>query len=215
MCCSARYLPAVLLTLLSLAASLCAQTTTKQAAKVPRGSVSGRVTIKEKGAPGVVIGLRKGGDVVNPGEPFLKVTTDHDGFYRVGNLPPGSYSVTPSAPAFVMADTKDTRNKSVLVGEDENVEGINFALVRGGVITGRVTDAEGRPVVEQQVNVYSTDMFEKQFPERPIFAVNSVQTDDRGIYRVFGLGAGRYKVAAGRTEDAFNPTLSQERVVYS
>ena len=214
MCFSARYLPTVLLTLMILAASLCAQSTTKQAAKVPRGSVSGRVTIKEKGAPGVVIGLRKGGDVINPGEPYLKVTTDHDGFYRVGNLPPGSYSVTPSAPAFVMAETKDLRNKSVLVGEDENVEDINFALVRGGVITGRVTDAEGRPVVEQQVNVYSTEMFEPRFSKQPIFAVKSVQTDDRGIYRIFGLGAGRYKVAAGRTEDTFNPTLSQDRVVY-
>ena len=214
MCFSAHYLPAVLLSLLSLAASLSAQSTTKQAAKVSRGSVSGRVTIKDKGAPGVAVGLRKSGEAINPGEPFLRATTDHDGFYRFGNLAPGNYSVTPSAPAFVMADTKDTRGKSVLVGEDENVEGINFALVRGGVISGRVTDAEGRPVVEQQVNIYSTDMFEKQFPERPIFAVKSVQTDDRGIYRVFGLGAGRYKVAAGRTEEAFNPILSQDRVTY-
>jgi len=214
MCFSARHLPAILLTILSLTASLCAQSTTKQAAKVSRGSVSGRVTIKEKGAPGVAVGLRRSGDAINPGEPYLRATTDHDGFYRFGNLAPGSYSVTPSAPAFVMADSKDTRGKSVLVGEDENVEGINFALVRGGVITGRVTDAEGRPVVEQQVNIYSTDMFEKQFPERPIFAVKSVQTDDRGVYRVFGLGAGRYKVAAGRTEEAFNPTLSQDRVTY-
>ena len=214
MCFSARYLPAVLLTLLSLAASLCAQTTTKQAAKVPRGSVSGRVTIKEKGAPGVVIGVRKGGEVINPGEPYLKVTTDHDGFYRIGNLSPGSYSVIPSAPAFVMAETKDTRNKSVLVGEDENVEGINFSLVRGGVITGRVTDAEGRPAIEQQVNVYSTEMFEPRFSQQPKFPVKSVQTDDRGIYRIFGLGVGRYKVAAGRAENTFNPIQSQERVSY-
>jgi protocatechuate 3,4-dioxygenase beta subunit len=200
--------------LLSLAASLCAQSTTKQAAKVSRGSVSGRVTIKDKGAPGVAVGLRRSSDAINPGEPYSRAITDHDGFYRFGNLALGSYSVTPSAPAFVMANTQDTRGKSVLVGEDENVEGINFALVRGGVISGRVTDAEGRPVVEQQVNIYSTDIFEQQVQGRPIFAAKSVQTDDRGVYRVFGLGAGRYKVAAGRTEEAFNPTLSQDRVIY-
>jgi hypothetical protein len=64
----ARYLAAVLLTILSLAASLCAQSTTKQAAKAPRGSVSGRVTIKENGAAGVAIGLRKG-DIMVWGEP--------------------------------------------------------------------------------------------------------------------------------------------------
>jgi hypothetical protein len=73
MCFSARYLAAVLLTILSLAASLCAQSTTKQsttkqAAKAPRGSVSGRVTVKENGAAGVAIGLRKG-DIMVWGEP--------------------------------------------------------------------------------------------------------------------------------------------------
>src|ERR1051325_5401030 len=102
MCFSARYVPAVLLTILSLAASLCAQSTTKQASKVPRGSVSGRVTIKGNGAAGVAVGLRKG-DFTMPGEQFLKATTDQDGFYRFGNLAPGNYSITPSAPAFVMA----------------------------------------------------------------------------------------------------------------
>jgi protocatechuate 3,4-dioxygenase beta subunit len=214
MCFSPRYLPAVLLTLLSLAASLCAQSTTKQAARVPRGLVSGRVTIKDKGAPGVAVGLHKGGDAINPGEPYSRTITDHDGFYRFANLAPGSYSITPSAPAFVMANTREARAKSVLVGEDENVEGINFALVRGGVITGRVTDAEGRPVVEQQVNIYSTELLEQKSPDRPIFTTKSAQTDDRGIYRIFGLSAGRYKVSAGRTEDLFNPTLSQDSHIY-
>jgi SdrD B-like domain len=212
MCSSLRCLPAVLLTLLSLSASLCAQSTTKQAAKVPRGSVSGRVTIKEKGVPGVAIGLRKG-DVFNPSEPFSRVTTDQDGFYRIGNLAPGSYTVMPSAPAFVMVDTKDSGSKGVLVSEDENVEGINFALVRGGVITGRVTDADGHPVIAQEVNVYLSDAFEKKSPERPVFSVKSDQTDDRGIYRIFGLGAGRYKVATGRTDDAFN-SYGMERATY-
>src|SRR5215216_1750251 len=209
---SVRYVPAILLTLLSLAASLCAQSTTKQAAKVPRGSISGRVTIKEKGAPGVVIGLRKG-EVTTAGEPFLRATTDQDGSYRIGNLAPGSYFLTPSAPAFVMVQTRDSMGKNVLVGEYENVDDINFALVRGGVITGRVTDADGRPVIEQQVNVYSIDALDKRFPQQPVFAVKWATTDDRGVYRIFGLAAGRYKVAAGRTDDAFTFNAS-ERATY-
>ena len=212
MCSSARYLPAVLLTVLSLAASLCAQSTTKPAAKVPRGSVSGRVTIKENGVAGVAVGLRKNTDVIVSREPFVRATTDQDGFYRFANLAPGNYSIMPSAPAFVMA-TKDAQSKTVLIGEDENVEGINFALVRGGVITGRVTDVDGRPAIAQSVNVYSVEVLEKQTQEQPIFSDQSAETDDRGIYRIFGLKPGRYKVAAGRTDDAynFNPT---ERVTY-
>ena len=206
---STPYLAAVLLTILSLSASLCAQSTTKETAKVSRGSISGRVTIKDKGVPGVAIGLRKG-DMFMPSDPFQRTTTDQDGFYRISNLAPGSYSIIAAVPAFVMSDSKENRMKNVLVGEDENVEGINFALVRGGVITGRVTDADGRPVIEQQVNVYPAEMYDQR-QQRSIYAVGSVQTDDRGIYRVFSLNAGRYKVAVGRSDDEMSVTYSAGR----
>src|ERR1051325_5106027 len=124
---SAPYLAAVLLTILSLAASLFGQSTTKETAKVPRGSISGRVMIKDKGVPGVAIGWRKG-DVYTPFEPYQKATTDQDGFYRISNLAPGIYSLMAAAPAFVMSDTG--RQKGVLGGEDGNVANNNFALLR-------------------------------------------------------------------------------------
>ena len=97
---------------------------------------------------------------MNPFEQGPRATTDQDGFYRIANVPPGNYEVSPAAPAFVPADIKQPRGKTVLVGEDENVENINFALVRGGVITGRVTDADGRPVIQQQVNIFRAEAFE-------------------------------------------------------
>ena len=205
---STRYLPAVLLTILSLPTSLWAQTVSKQAAKAPRGSISGKVTIKEKSAPGVVVSLRKS-DMTNPFELAQKGTTDQDGVYRIQNVPPGSYEVTPSAPAFVPADVKDPKSKTVLVGEDENVDNINFALVRGGVITGKVTDADGRPVIQQQVNIFRVEVFEQQQQQgqqqmRQAFPSGGGQTDDRGIYRVFGLLPGRYKVGVGRSDEVFN-----------
>jgi hypothetical protein len=206
---STPYLAAVLLTILSLSASLYAQSTTKETAKASRGSISGRVTIKDRGVPGVAIGLRKG-DMFTPSEPFQRTSTDQDGFYRISNLAPGSYSITAGAPAFVMSDAKENRFKTVLVGDDENVESVNFALVRGGVITGRITDADGRPVIEEQVNVYPAEMYAQRV-QRSIYAVGSVQTDDRGIYRVFSLSAGRYKVAVGRSDDELSVTYNQGR----
>src|SRR6185436_13725764 len=98
---SAPYLAAVLLTILSLSASLFGQSTTKETAKVPRGSISGRVTIKDRGVPGIAIGWRKG-DMFMPSEPFQRTTTDQDGFYRISNIAPGSYSITAAVPAYVM-----------------------------------------------------------------------------------------------------------------
>jgi len=218
---SARYLFAVLLTILSLPTSLWAQS----APKTPRGSISGRVTIKEKGVPGVVVALRK----VEPGlanERALipRVTTDQDGFYRLSNVAPGTYEVSPSAPAFVPVNARDARDaidrrgKSVVVGEDENVENINFALARGGVITGKVTDADGRPVIQQQVFIFLAADFEQRRGEQlspQLFAVGGAPTDDRGIYRVFGLMPGRYKVAAGRGETTYSGGVSSGRSSYT
>jgi protocatechuate 3,4-dioxygenase beta subunit len=206
---STPYLAAVLLTILSLSASLCAQSTTKETAKVPRGSISGRVTIKDRGVPGVAIGVRTGGAYPSF-EPFQKATTDQDGFYRIWNVAPGSYMITVAMPAFVAPEGRDGKYKTVLVGDGENVENINFALVRGGVITGRVTDADGRPVIEQQVNIYPAEYVESG-KQHTVYAIGSIQTDDRGIYRVFGLPAGRYKVAVGRSDDDLNDSYGQPR----
>ena len=204
---SARYAGPVLVTLFSLAVTVSAQTTAKQTVKAPQSSITGRVTIKDKGAAGMPVGVRKS-EVYTAFEPFLRATTDQDGYYRIGNLAAGSYEVTFSAPAFVAPVNQKT--KTVIIGEDENVEDINFTLVRGGVITGKVTDADGRALILQQVFLYRTDSFEgQQQVPRPVYPMHTVSTDDRGIYRMYGLQAGSYKVAAGRSEDGPMGPLSR------
>src|ERR1041384_5010943 len=115
---SAPRLSAVLLTILSLSASLCAQSATTPAAKVTLGSISGRITLKDKGVAGVAIGLRTG-DVYTPFEGYQRATTDQDGFYHISNLAPGSYSIIVSAPAFVIPDLWSNKQKAVLVGRSE------------------------------------------------------------------------------------------------
>lgn len=167
-------------------------------AKTPKkGSVAGRVTIKGKPAPGTFIGLRTG-DYGSPYEPSYKAATDQDGKYRVNDVPAGSYQVYPIAPAFVSSDIQSGR-ETIILSEGESAEGIDFALVRGGVITGKVTDAEGQPAVEQRVNLLAADAVPNQRGTINVFS--GVQTDDRGVYRMFGIAAGRYKVAAGQGDE--------------
>jgi Carboxypeptidase regulatory-like domain len=208
---SARYLFAVLFVILGLTVTVCAQSTTGQTSKAPRGTVSGRVTIKDKGAPGVAVGLQKNDFI--PNQSYLRATTDHDGFYRITDVPPGTYDVTPSAPAYILVGANSGRGKSVIISEGENVEGINFSLVRGGVVTGKVTDADGRPVIAQQINLFQADAFNQQGGQ-PVYATSSAQTDDRGIYRAFGLRPGRYKVATGRGEETFLGNYMPFRTTY-
>jgi hypothetical protein len=134
----------------------------------------------------------------------------------MNNVPPGSYEVTVGAPGFVTTDPVNARSRTVALIAGETVDDINFALVRGGVITGKVTDAEGRPVIQQQVNIYRSDAFNQQQsqPRRPLSASTSGTTDDRGIFRIFGIAAGQYKVAVGRGEETYSGSLAVGRTSY-
>jgi hypothetical protein len=187
-----------------------AQTKTK---KIAAGSVSGRITIRGKGKSGIVVGLGTGefGPQVAPA---LKATTDGEGNYRINKVTAGSYIVAPIAPSYFIPDSSSFgfRGKNLIVGEGENVEGIDFSLVRGAAITGRVTDSTGRPVVEERIQVTREDQTDQR---GPLTASGlGFLTDDRGIYRVFGLPPGRYKISAGQA-DQFFPAVSRGRVAYS
>ncbi|MFY9622648.1 MAG: carboxypeptidase regulatory-like domain-containing protein [Pyrinomonadaceae bacterium] len=154
-------------------------------------TVAGKVTIKGEPAAGIVVGLRKNEPM--PFAPTFKATTDKDGKYRA-EVPQGSYVIAPIAPALVIAHMNNSSGQSVIVNEGENIEGIDFDLMRGGVITGKVTDTDGRPIVEESVNLLTADR-----PSGSSYHVpGSVQTDDRGIYRFFGIRPGRYKVSVGQ-----------------
>lgn len=200
---SLRRLPTLLLAIIALPIYLFAQSTV-QTAKPARGAISGRITIKGKGISSIVVGLRKVDRSArfNP-EPHLRTVTDQDGHYRIANLAAGSYEVIPSLPAFVVVGSIYGKTKSVNVAEDENVDDIDFSLVRGGVITGRVTDADGRPVIQQGIQLYRVETVEQAGQQRPLSHANASVTDDRGVYRMYGIVAGRYKVSAGKGENAF------------
>src|SRR6266545_6856878 len=111
-------------------------------------TISGKVTIKGKPAAGVVVGLRL--SEPRQFDSTFKAASDQEGKYRIANVPSGNYSVAPVAPAFVISDVNKSGGQSLVIAEGDNVEGIDFDLVKGGVITGKVTDTEGHPIVEEQ-----------------------------------------------------------------
>ena len=179
------------------------------------GSVSGKVTIKGKGAPGVVVALHRP-DFFNPFESTARATTDQDGNYKINNVAAGAYQVSFGAVGYVSANNI-SGFRNIAVGDGENIENINFALVRGGVITGKITDADGRPLIEQAVQLFRADIPDQpgqQDQAQQRQSINESITDDRGIYRMFGLNPGRYKVASGRGDFAFAYSNNLGRVPY-
>ena len=87
--------------------------------------------------------------------------------------------------------------KSVVIEEGDDVEDVNFSMVRGGVITGKITDADDRPVVEEHIFLQPVDGL---YAETPYYS-SGIITDDRGVYRAFGLRPGKYKVYVGQGDN--------------
>jgi protocatechuate 3,4-dioxygenase beta subunit len=172
-------------------------------------TIAGRVTLDGAGAPGAHVMLKPHvGDngilsiIGNSGveqPPAPNCATDAEGRYRLTNVAPGAYRVSVFAPAYAVEGERDilTPGKLVNVAEGDNVEGVDFSLTHGAVITGRVIDEKDRPVIAAPVNAYKLDADGRQQSAGSfnyIFA--RWETDDRGMYRIFGLEAGRYLVVA-------------------
>lgn len=186
---SARLVVAAVFLIFSAAVSL-SQTTPEKGATA---SISGKVKIKDKGVAGVFVFAERQDYGRVPGSPY-HATTDQTGNYRITNVPAGTYTIMPLAPSFALED--NVMNNAVAVGEGESVEDINFSLVPGGVITGKISDADGKPLIEQFVYIMPVEL--GLF--RGARFGGPHRTDDRGIYRAFGLRPGKYKVHIGVNE---------------
>jgi protocatechuate 3,4-dioxygenase beta subunit len=137
-----------------------------------------------------------------------KATTDDDGIYQLTGLAAGQFMILPLAKALVAGTGGAYKQpgQSITVAEGETITKIDFALVRGGVITGRITNSDGHPVIGERVNVVATDAPDTAGP-MTMFDGPRNKTDDRGIYRVYGLSPGKYKVSIGQAAAAGNVSI--------
>jgi len=172
------------------------------------GGITGRVTAANKAVSGVVVTVSMSGDAFAGIGLTLKAVTDDEGRFRISNLSAGTYYVWPFVPAFVVAEATGVypQGKSVVVEDGETAEDINFNLDRGAVITGKVADSAGRPVIDERMRILPLDANLRRLVSSVYPNINDIRTDDRGIYRVFGLPAGKYKLAIGDKFGAFTST---------
>jgi len=167
-----------------------AQSTPAQAndGKQPRrdGVITGRVTGDDgqpvAGATVEIFGVSPQRNWVPP------VTTDAEGNFKFTGLAPAPYYVSARAPGYVI--DLNRASESHRIGEH-----LTFNLVRGGVITGRVTDANGEPLVEAQVTPRRISDLEGRSTRQSMESYRRTRlTDDRGVYRLYGLEPGVYVV---------------------
>jgi Carboxypeptidase regulatory-like domain len=169
--------------------------------RIKTGAISGRVRVKGEPAKNILVYLRQVSSWTpsNPDD-YLRARTDEGGRFRITGLAADIYYVIPLAPGFVYSTDEGigASGKSVKVSEGENVENVDIEIYRSGVITGRVTDSRGQPVIEMQVQISRREEDGRWIPTSSYGAsLEMYVTDDRGVYRLYGLPVGRYLVSVG------------------
>jgi hypothetical protein len=163
--------------------------TVRPAAQDGRGQITGRVTASD-GTPvvGATIRLSPPGKEVPEGQTYT-ARTDSSGAFTVSDLPARLYEVNVQAGGFVRIPSGQRR--IARIGDH-----LALTISRGGAITGRVTDADGHPLAVVEVTAWRV-RDEADRPNQEARAGKAWYTDDRGIYRIFGLPAGIYIVSVG------------------
>jgi len=133
-------------------------------------------------------------------------TTDVDGRFELRDLPSGQWTLSASKPGYVTQRLGQRRPfetvSPIELGDGQRMDGANFALVRGGVINGRVQDDVGDPVANVRVRVQRSQMFEGR--RRLVNVGVDDETDDTGAFRLYGLAPGDYYVSATLRANPFD-----------
>ena len=173
----------------------------KNANEPTRGEITGRV-VNENGQP--IAGASVYSRPVNDHFSARITTSDVEGRFRIRGLETALYVVGATSPGYTSDFDKGVPGTYYRIGDNVRVE-----MVRGGAVTGIVTNAAGEPVIAVQVRAVMIRDAKGQPPKQMEFMVNQQATDDRGIYRIWGLAPGTYVVNAGGTDYSqpfnFNP----------
>jgi hypothetical protein len=137
-------------------------------------------------------------------EDIRTTSTDEAGRYTFSSLPAGTYTVVASKGAYILTEYGSPRpglpGYPIAVSEGESYAARPIALVRGGVIAGRVTDLSGRPIIGASVE--ATQFFALNGERRNRAGAGSAArapTNVHGEYRIFGLLPGEYLVLVPTT----------------
>src|SRR3954469_7999173 len=167
---------------------------TKDAPPPPGGRISGRVLAADNGRP--VKRARVFATAVElPGGRGM--LTDDSGVFDLTELPAGRYTLTVSKSGFVALSYGQRRplqaGTPLQLADGQQLKGIEFQLPRGSVISGHVLDEDGDAMPGVTVRILRYQYLQG---ERRLTAAGTAQTDDKGLYRVWGLMPGDYYVNA-------------------
>ena len=134
------------------------------------------------------------------------IGTDREGTFRVNGLDPSlSYYVSAVLPAYTPPPTEPTASPTPYPTYKSGAS-VTLTLVKGGVITGTVTNAAGEPIVGIRVRALRVLRL-RNGRRLPNGETRERETDDRGVYRIYGLAPGNYLVSAGGAGNSYSSAI--------
>jgi hypothetical protein len=172
------------------------------------GVITGRVISEDgSGLPGMTLSLLPvtADRRVSAGISQNRALTDLDGNFKFISVVPRVYSIRVSnekgyVPGHIPSSERND-GRYLRIGDN-----ITITMIKGGAVTGRVTNALGEPSISVQVNAVLVRDAEGK-AARPAGDNHPRFTDDRGIYRIYGLLPGTYVIF---THNASFPSFSPD-----
>ena len=126
--------------------------------------------------------------------------TRFNGSFVIENAPVGDYEIGVAASGYELLQ------KRIRIPSGRPLDGLDLRINRSAVITGRVLDEDGRAVVGATVEALQEQFLEGRLrwrdqSSRMTRFHSGFRTDDRGVYRIFGLPAGEYVIAVRPSEE--------------
>ncbi len=155
----------------------------------PEGKIEGRLTYTDTSAPVKDASVAFQG--INPTIGVGRTNADTNGNYLFKNLATGVYNLyLDKGPEGWTAVAKEL----IKVVEGETVSNVDLTLVRGGSITGQVTDRDtGEPIANHYIRFHDAARPESQA------AGHGTATDENGVYR-FHAAPGRARIYVGASD---------------
>jgi hypothetical protein len=122
------------------------------------------------------------------------VMTASDGSFEFTGIPDGEIYLTARKPGFFSDPEIHPGRQPLYVKAAEAKDPIVLKLIPQGVITGRITDSNGKPIESAPVVVVSASI---QDGRKRLMYVNQGNPNEDGEFRFSGLRPGQYFLSAG------------------
>lgn len=173
-----------------------------------KGSLSG-IVVSETGQPIKNARVSMSGNAVS-----RSTNTDASGAFVFDKLPEGRFTLSASRQRYLPGSYGQKRaersGSAIQLADGQHLKDLTITLFSAAVITGTIYGDDGEPVQNAQVRAMRYTM---RTGVRRLQNTGSASTDDRGVYRIYGLNPGDYVISANSGQFDNPNTITTEMAI--